>query len=138
MSEPVTPPPPPTDAPPPPPAGGSGGTQSSNRNLMIALSYLWLLCLVPLLVEKEDREVQWHARHGLVLMLAEVVLWIGLMILGLILGMLSAGLGCVLAPVQLILWLGILVIHIMAIVKGVNGQRLILPWVSEYADKVKI
>lgn len=136
MSEPVTPPPPPTDAPPPPPSGGPGGTQSSNRGLMIALSYLWLLCLVPLLVEKEDREIQWHAKHGLVLMLAEIVLWIALAILAMILGMITGGLGCLLAPLQLILWLVVLVIHIMAIVKGVNGQRLILPGISQYADKI--
>lgn len=133
MSEPVTPPPPPTTPPPP-----SGGSQSSNRGLMIALSYLWLLCLVPLLVEKDDKEVQWHARHGLVLMLAEIVLWIGLAVLSMILGMITGGLGCLLAPLQLILWLVVLVIHIMAIVKGVNGQRLILPGISQYADKINI
>ena len=47
---------------------------------MIVLSYLWLLALVPLLVEKEDKEVQWHAKHGIVLMVAEIVLWIALWI----------------------------------------------------------
>ena len=45
---------------------------------MIVLSYLWLLALVPLLVEKEDNEVQWHAKHGIVLMVAEIVLWIAI------------------------------------------------------------
>ena len=30
---------------------------------------------VPLLTEKDDKEVQWHAKHGIVLMLAE--LWCG-------------------------------------------------------------
>ena len=33
------------------------GSTSSNRTIMIILSYLWLLALVPLLVEKNDREV---------------------------------------------------------------------------------
>ena len=37
---------------------------------MIVLSYLWPLALVPLLVEKEDAEIQWHAKHGIVLMVA--------------------------------------------------------------------
>ncbi len=49
---------------------------SSNRNVMIVLSYLWLLALIPLVVEKEDREVQWHAKHGLVLTGAEVLFWV--------------------------------------------------------------
>ena len=71
----ATPPPPP--APPPAPAPSSSGTGgSSNRGLMIALSYLWLLALIPLLVEKDDAEVQWHAKHGLTLLVAEVALWI--------------------------------------------------------------
>ena len=53
-----------------------GSAPSSNRNVMIVLSYLWLLALVPLLTEKDDKEVQWHAKHGLVLMVAELFLWI--------------------------------------------------------------
>ena len=48
---------------------------------MIVLSYLGLLALIPLLVEKNDKEVQWHAKHGLVLLVAEIVLFIGLSIL---------------------------------------------------------
>ena len=43
---------------------------SPNRGVMIVLAYLWLLALVPLLFEKTDRQVQWHARHGIVLMIA--------------------------------------------------------------------
>ena len=43
---------------------------------MIVLSYLWILALVPLLVEKDDKEVQWHAKHGIVLMVAEIAFWI--------------------------------------------------------------
>ena len=41
---------------------------SSNRGVMIVLSYLWILALVPLLTEKEDQEVRWHAKNGIVLM----------------------------------------------------------------------
>ena len=106
-----------------------------NRNIMIVLSYLWLLALVPLLVEKDDPEVRWHAKHGIVLMVAEIILWIALTIVTMILGMFAAPLGCLFSLLHLGLWLGILVLHIFAIVKGVNGQRLIIPYVSEYADK---
>ena len=53
---------------------------SDKTAIMIVLSYLWLLALVPLLVEKEDKKVQWHAKHGIVLMLAEIVLWIAITI----------------------------------------------------------
>ena len=42
---------------------------------MIVLAYLWPLALVPLLLEKQDPEVQWHAKHGLVLMIAELLVF---------------------------------------------------------------
>src|SRR4026207_1023360 len=50
---------------------------SPTRGVMIVLAYLWLLALVPLLVERRDPEVQWHAKHGLVLMIAELILLFG-------------------------------------------------------------
>jgi hypothetical protein len=32
-------------------------------------------------------------------------------------------------------WIAIVTLHILAIVKGVNGGRLIVPGVSQYADR---
>ncbi len=120
------------DATPPPPLP-TGGTPSSNRGVMIVLSYLWLLALVPLLVEKDDKEVQWHAKHGIVLMIAEIVFWIAVTIVQMALGTI---LGCVVGLLSLFVWVGIVVLHILAIVKGVNGGRLIVPGVSQYADRL--
>jgi uncharacterized membrane protein len=116
-----------------PPPLPAGGTQSSNRGVMIVLSYLWLLALVPLLVEKDDKEVQWHAKHGIVLMLAEIVFWIAITVVQMALGTI---LGCVVGLLSFLVWLGIVVLHIFAIVKGVNGSRLIVPGVSQYADRL--
>jgi uncharacterized membrane protein len=116
-----------------PPPLPTGGTTSSNRGVMIVLSYLWLLALVPLLVEKDDKEVQWHAKHGIVLMLAEIVFWIAVTIVQMALGTI---LGCVVGMLSFLVWLGIVALHIVAIVKGVNGGRLIVPGVSQYADKL--
>ena len=111
------------------------GAVSSNRNIMIVLSYLWLLALVPLLVEKDDREVQWHAKHGIVLMVAEIVLWIAVSVVTMVLSMVSGVLGCVVTLLTFGLWIGILIVHVMAIIKGINGGRFIIPGVSEYANK---
>ena len=111
---------------------------SGNRTIMIVLSYLGLLALIPLLVEKNDKEVQWHAKHGLVLLVAEVAFFIVYWILMMIIANIPF-LGCIGGLVGGLLWfvivIGILVIHIMCIVKGVNGQRFTLPYISEYADK---
>ena len=57
MSEPGVPPTPPYTPPPPPPVGPSGPTVSPNRSLMVALSYLYLLALIPWLADKNDPEV---------------------------------------------------------------------------------
>src|SRR4029450_12133066 len=94
---------------------------SSNRNVMILLSYLWLLALIPLVVEKDDKEVQWHAKHGLVLAVAELVFWVAFQVVVVILG---SFLGCLVAIFAPIIGLAFLIVHIMAIVKGINGSRL--------------
>ena len=137
MSEPTVPPPPSYNPPPPPPpsSGGPAGTGyvSPNRTIMIVLSYLGLLALIPLLVEKEDREVQWHAKHGLVLMVAEIILFVVLTIVQTVTASVDCGItGCLLHSVA---WVVILVVHILAIVKGVNGQRLIIPGLSDFANR---
>ena len=105
---------------------------SGNRNVMIVLSYLWLLALIPLLVEKNDREVQWHAKHGLVVFAAEVIFWIAFNVLVMIVGM---TLGCIFGLFAPVLFLGWVILRIFAIVKGINGERLIIPGISEYADR---
>ena len=127
--------PPPAEPPPPPQETPQVEIVSDNRSIMIVLSYLGLLALIPLLVEKDDKEVQWHAKHGLVLAVVEVAVMIGLMIIGAILGAVSGGLGCIFGLLWPVFMLAILVVHIMAIVKGLKGQRLLIPGISDYADR---
>ena len=131
MSEPNVPPPPSYTPPPPPPTGTAPppGAVSPNRGIMLALSYLWFLAVIPLVVEKNDPEVQWHAKHGLVLFVAEIILW---MIVGIITNIPIIGfLGCILW----LLWPLILIFRIILIIKAENGQRLIIPGISQYADR---
>jgi uncharacterized membrane protein len=102
---------------------------------MIVLAYLWPLALVPLLLEKRDRDVQWHAKHGLVLMLAELLLIIVYVVVTSIISLATLGLGCVLSILLVFGWIGILALHVVAILKGVSGSRLIIPGLSHYADR---
>ncbi len=127
----AAPPPPPPEAAPAPPAS----EESGNRTIMIVLSYLGLLALIPLLVEKNDADVQWHAKHGLVLTVVEFILLVGLQIIAMVLGAVSGGLGCLIGILFPILLLGILVVHIICIAKGLKGERFIIPKVSEFADR---
>jgi uncharacterized membrane protein len=134
MSEPGVPPPP-SYTPPPPPAGPSGSAVSPNRSLMIVLSYIWILFIVPLVAEKEDSEVQWHARNGLVLTVAEIIFWVAFTIVRIALSRVFGGFGCVLALLGPLFSIGFLVVRILCIMKGVNGQRFIIPGVSQFADR---
>ena len=102
---------------------------------MIVLSYLWPLALVPLLLEKDDAEVQWHAKHGVVLMIAELVLLFAYIMATSIVSLATFGLGCVLSLFLIFAWIGILALHVAAILKGINGGRLIVPGVTEYVNR---
>src|SRR5213082_58543 len=137
MSEtPHVPPPPP-----PPPPGGSytppppptGAAPSSDRQIFLVLSYLGILCLIPLLAKKDDPEVQWHAKNGLALFIAELV-WIALRIA--LIFVRIPGLGCGMATIGCVVWIGFLVLSIMGIIKAVNGQRFRIPILTDMAEKM--
>lgn len=117
MTEPTTPPPPPAAA-------------SSNKTLMLVLSYLGLLALIPLLTEKDDKEVQWHAKHGLVQFFAWIILFVALTVLSFI-----PGLGCIASIISIFLWIPMIIVTVISIVKATQGSRFIIPGLSDFADK---
>jgi uncharacterized membrane protein len=108
---------------------------SPNRGVMIVLAYLWLLALVPLLVEKRDPDLQWHARHGLVLMIGEVLLLFLYALVTSVVSLPSVGLGWLLSILLVFGWIGILTVHVVAILRGVDGSRFIIRGLSHYADR---
>ncbi len=116
----------------------TNGEVKKDNTLMLVLSYLGILCLIPLLTEKDNPDVQWHAKHGLVLLIAEVILYVGLGIVSVVLTKIPF-LGWIIGIFTCLVWsvlpLGILVLHIICIVKAVKGERLIIPYVSEYVNK---
>jgi uncharacterized membrane protein len=40
-----------------------------------------------------------------------------------------------LVPVWLALGVAVIVVHIICIVKGINGERFVVPGISQYADR---
>ena len=108
---------------------------SPNRAVMIVLAYLWPLALVPLLVEKDDPEVQWHAKHGLVLMIAELLLFLAFTTMTTVISLATFGVGCVMGMFGVFIWVAVVALHVAAILKGINGTRLIVPGVSNYANR---
>lgn len=138
MSEPNTPPPPPASAPEPTSSGGGGASSSggaSNNTVMLILSYLGPLALVPFLVEKDDQQVQWHAKHGIVLMLAWIIVSIVMSIVSSILASIFAPLGCIVGLLSIAVLVVGVGVHVVCIMKALNGERFIIPGLSQYADK---
>lgn len=135
MSQPSAPPPPgggeaPPPTPPPAPQATSGSSDS-NRTVMLVLSYLGLLALIPWLVEKNDSEVQWHAKNGLVFTAAMIVIWIVATVLAVVpvLGWIVFFFAYTLLPLA---WL---IFAILGIVKATQGQRLVVPVLSDFVAK---
>ena len=126
-------PPPPPPATPPPPRPSE--VVSENRKIMIVLAYLGPLALIPLLVEKEDKEVQWHAKHGLVLLVAWTAAFVALIVLGIVGTMLPTGFGCIVSLLWFGLWIAWLVIAILCIVKGLGGERFVIPRISDLVER---
>jgi uncharacterized membrane protein len=123
MSEPTVPPPPPPPAPPVAPAGG-------DKTLMLVLAYLFPLSLVPLLTDKDDANVQWHAKHGIVLGLFFTVIWV---LYWIVLNI--PFVGCMTIFLAPFIALGWLIVTVIAIVKATKGERLNIPGISEFANK---
>ena len=106
-----------------------------NRAAMLVLAYLWPLAVIPLFLTRDDAEVQWHARHGLVLMAAELVLLLGLSIAMQLLMVVTFGVGCLASIGFVFIWAGVLALHVFAAVRALQGHRLTIPGVSQYASR---
>ena len=92
-----------------------------NKNVA-AMSYLWILCLVPLLGKRNSKFAQFHAKQGLVLFGIELIasLFIWFPVLG-----------------QLFM-LALIVISAMGIVKTLNGESWEIPFIYNWSKKIKL
>lgn len=102
---------------------------SARRAFLLALCYLPALQAMVFVIEKQDREIRWHARNGLLLFGAVAAIGAAATLAGLTL----PSFGCLYGVIML----GVLVVYslvtILAIVKAIQGERLIVPGVSRHA-----
>jgi uncharacterized membrane protein len=109
------------------PAPHHGGSKDVDDNkAMAAIAYLGILCLIPLLGKKDSPYAQHHAKQGLILVIA----WLILFVLNII-------------PVfgQLVWFIGsivLLILSIMGIVKALNGEWWEVPVIGQYAKQLKL
>lgn len=95
-------------------------------NPIAILSYLGVLVLVPLLVEKQDEFVKFHARQGLVLFIAEIVTMVigWFPIIGWIFGF--------------FLWILWAALSVIGIINVLSGKKTSLPLIGQFADRFKV
>ena len=100
-------------------------TVRDQDKIMLVLAYLGLLALIPLVAVNDSEFVKWHAKNGLVLWIAGVVLVLVLQIVW----YLGQFLGC-------LAMLGLVVVSVVGISKALKGERYRIPFVSNIASKL--
>ena len=99
--------------------------KKEEKDLTAVLSYIGILFLVPLLVRKDDAFVQFHAKQGLVLFIAEVattmIAWIPF-------------LGWLVGFIAWIIWM---VLSIIGIINVLSGKQTPLPIIGKFARRFK-
>lgn len=101
------------------------------RNGMLVLSYLAFLGIIPLLPRKSEPEVRWHARNGLLLFGAVILA----SVLATLVGLAVPALSCLYGIAMFFVLILYTVIAILAIIKALEGKRLIVPGISRYAGR---
>lgn len=95
-------------------------------NPIAILSYISILVLIPLLIEKEDKFVRFHVRQGLVLLICEAITWLitWFPVIGWFIGSFAV-----------IIWI---ILSILGIINVLTGKESPLPIIGKYAEKFKI
>ncbi|OGX06971.1 MAG: hypothetical protein A2Z88_04170 [Omnitrophica WOR_2 bacterium GWA2_47_8] len=89
------------------------------------LSYLSILCIIPLILKKDNEFVLAHGKQGLVLFLGEVAMFVL----------------HILPPFYWVLNFGMFVFGVMSflgIIHVLKGQYVKLPIISYFADKISL
>jgi len=123
-------------------ADQTSGSQSSGGsglqpNVASLLCYLcgWLTGLIFLLIEKDNRDVKYHAWNAIAIDVVTIAVYIGLIILGAILGAIAAPLAIITGILNMIVWLGYIVLKIILMVKAYQGQKIKLPVIGDFVEK---
>jgi len=101
--------------------------KSKSREVGYAvLAYLWILCLIPVLMKKDEEFVKFHSKQGLMLFIVEV----GIGIIGII-------------PIigQFIYVVGMFVCGILSLVGIVQvllGRKWKMPIIGDWSEKITI
>lgn len=95
------------------------------NKVIAAIGYISILCLLPLLLKPKSKFAQFHGKQGVILFIGAVInMFIGVIpFIGWLLSLIG--------------FLAILILSIIGIIKALNGEYWEMPYLAEYAEKVK-
>jgi len=91
--------------------------------LMAALSYMWFLVFVPLVLRSHNKFVRFHAKQGLVLFGLIIVSWLA---------------AAWISVVGSVLFLILMIIDLVALVQALLGKRWKIPVIGQLADRFNV
>lgn len=117
------------------PAPQAGGLQDNVAGLLVYL--VGILAIVFLLIEPYNRNkfVRFHCFQCLFFWGGVIAAWIGLTIVGMVLGMVPVIGAIITFLIGIGLWLGSLVAWVLLMVKAYQGQMWKLPVIGQLAEK---
>lgn len=90
------------------------------NKLIAAFSYVWILFLIPLLLKRDSKFVQFHAKQGMILFAIEVVVsfiaWIPL--------------------IGWALFAAVILVAIIGFIKAYSGEYWKGPFIYEWSQKI--
>lgn len=100
----------------------TNSTDIDSNKALAAISYIWILFLIPLFLKRDSTYVQHHAKQGLVLFIIEViisfVMWFPI--------------------IGQVLFLAALITSIIGFIKAINGELWEAPILYNWSKKIKI
>ena len=99
---------------------------ASDDRFFAAIGYLGILCLVPLLLKKQSAFAQHHGKQGLVILIAWLGLWVGMIVP--ILGQIVWSLGS----------LALMILIILGMINAFQGKMWEMPVLGKYAKTLKL
>jgi uncharacterized membrane protein len=98
----------------------------SSDNVYAVLAYLWILCLIPVLMKKDDDFVRFHTRQGLALFIVEIA--IGILAIIPFIGPIVYMLGYIICGA----------LSIAGIVQVLRGNKWEMPLISDLSGKINL
>ncbi len=125
---------------PTPQTSGGGGAKGGSGLAPNVASLLCYVCtiitgIIFLVIEKDNKEVKFHAWQAIFLGAAAIIVSIALNILGLILGNIAAFLALLISIIGFLINIGIFVVWIIAMVKAYKEEHWLIPFIGPLAEQ---